>query len=146
MKQLLISLTASLHRRATQSPFVRHFDVEHLWDEHFATAPIANLFEKQIKWSDSVILSRMSSGLTNVQSRWRATGDLPAGSTVNLLVQNQGKIASIILIVHGTWAKIKYNMELYMSLYCIGLSIRLKCTFGLGSVSKEELGFAYLKK
>ena len=92
-----------------------------------------------------MILSRILSGLTNVRSRWRATGDLPAGSVVNLLVQNQGKIASInILIVDGT--RSKFNLKLYMSLYCIGLSIRLKCTFGLESVSEEELGFAYLKE
>ena len=66
----------------------------------------------------------MSSGLMNVQFRWRATGDLLAGSAVNLFVQNQGEIASInILIVDGTRAK--FNLKLYMSLYCIGLSIRL---------------------
>ena len=64
---------------------------------------------------------------------------------MNLLVQNQGKITSInILVVDGTRAK--FNLKLYMSLYCIGLSIRLKCTFGLESVSEEELGFACLKE
>ena len=71
-------------------------DPTSLGDGCFAAAPIANSSEKQTKRSDwhgpsstSAILSRMSSGLINVWSRWR---DLPAGSAVNLLVQNQGKI------------------------------------------------------
>ena len=60
----------------TRSPFARSFDVEYHWDGHFTAAPIANSSEKRTKRSDwhgpsstSGILSRMSSGLTNVRSR-----------------------------------------------------------------------------